>query len=80
MNNYQKQCAYLAQLNAFKEYMEACFDVLMGDGETDASVDLFYQSDFTITFRGKSVTLHNGAEVWNAIEDAIQTEIDNEEA
>ena len=73
MNNYVKQ------LKEFKNYMDACFEVLMCNDETPESVDMFYRSDFTVTFRGKTVTLANGADVFQSIEEIIQTEIDNEE-
>lgn len=73
MNNYVKQ------LKEFKNYMDACFEVLMCNDETPESVDMFYRSDFTITFRGKTVTLANGADVFQGIEEIIATEIDNEE-
>lgn len=76
MTNYEKQCAYLAQLRAFQDHLNACFDVLMNTGATDETVDIFYRSDFEITFRGKKVTLANGAEVFQAIEEIVQTEID----
>lgn len=78
MTNYKKQCAYLAQLKAFQEYMGACFDVLMAYGDHN-DVDSFYRSEFEVTFRGKTVKLANGAEVFQAIEEIVQTEIDNEE-
>jgi uncharacterized membrane-anchored protein len=58
--------------------MNACFEVLMDNGNDD-TIDIFYQSEFEITFRGKKVTLANGAEVFQGIEELIQTEIDNEE-
>lgn len=70
---------YVKQLKDFQSYMGACFDVLMDNGDAD-TVDIFYQSEFEITFRGKKVTLANGAEVFQAIEEIIQNEIDNEEA
>lgn len=72
MNNYIKQ------LKEFQSYMNACFEVLMEYGNGD-NVSEFYSSDFEITFRGKKVTIGNGAEVFQAIEEIIQTEIDNEE-
>lgn len=74
MNEYTKQ------LKEFKQYMDACFEVLMHYGNGDDN-QAFYNSDFEITFRGKKVTLYNGADVYSAIECMIQTEIDeNEEA
>lgn len=72
MNNYLKQ------LKEFQTYMNACFEVLMDNGDSD-TVDIFYRSEFEITFRGKKVTLANGAEVFQGIEELIQFEIDNEE-
>lgn len=72
MNNYVKQ------LKEFQSYMNACFEVLMDHGD-HTTVDVFYNSPFEITFRGKKVTLENGADVFQAIEEIIATEIDNEE-
>lgn len=69
---------YIKQLKDFKSYMNACFMVLMDYGNNE-NVSEFYSSDFEITFRGKKVTIGNGAEVFQAIEEIIQTEIDNEE-
>lgn len=72
MNNYVKQ------LKEFQSYMNACFEVLMDHGD-HTTVDIFYNSPFEITFRGKTVTLENGAEVFQGIEGLIQTEIDDYE-
>jgi hypothetical protein len=77
MTNYQKQCAYLAQLRAFQDHLNACFEVLMNTGATNETIDIFYNSDFEITFRGKKVSLANGADVFQAIEEIIQCEIDD---
>ena len=77
MTNHQKQCAYVAQLRAFQDHLNACFDVLMNTGATDETVDIFYNSEFEIIFRGKKVTLANGATVFQALEEVIQTEIDD---
>ena len=70
MNNYVKQ------LRDFQSYMNSCFEVLMHHGD-DATTDIFYSSDFEITFRGKKVTLANGADVFQAIEEIIETEIED---
>lgn len=76
MNNEQ----YTKQLKDFNSYLEKCFTVLMEYGNKD-DIDSFYNSDFTIEFRGKKVTLANGADVFQAIEEIINGEIDeNEEA
>ena len=66
---------YVKQLKDFKFYMNACYEVLMEYGNND-NISEFYGSDFEITFRGKKVALGNGAEVFQAIEAIIQTEID----
>lgn len=74
MTNYEKQ------LKDFRNYLNSCFEVLMEYGEGD-DIDSFYKSEFTIFFRGKSVTLANGAEVFQGIEWIIDTELgDLEEA
>lgn len=70
---------YTEQLKEFKNYMNACFDVLMDTGADNESIDLFYKSDFEITFRGKKVIIGNGADVFQAIEEIIQNEIDENE-
>ena len=69
---------YTKQLKDFKEYMGACFMVLMEHGTGDDN-QAFYNSDFEITFRGKKVTLYNGADVFTAIEELIQSEIEESE-
>lgn len=69
---------YLKQLKEFQSYMSACFEVLMEHGDED-NVGEFYNTNFEITFRGKKVTLYNGATVFQAIEEIIQTEIDESE-
>ena len=68
---------YVKQLKEFKNYMSAVFEVLMNNDETAESVDMFYRSDFTITFRGKTVRLANGAEVFQGIEELVQNEIED---
>lgn len=70
---------YLDQLRAFKSHMMNTFDVLMGDNGTDETCTNFYNSQFEITWRGKTVTLENGAEVFQGIESIIDTEIDENE-
>ena len=69
---------YLSQLKAFREHMGACFDVLMAYG-SEEECNIFYNSPFEIKFHGRTVTLANGADVFQAIEELIQMEIDNEE-
>lgn len=67
----------LYELKEFKGFMDACFTVLMEYGDKEDN-DSFYNSDFEIYFRGKKVSINNSAEVFQAIEEIIQTEIDNE--
>ena len=69
---------YVKQLKDFKQYMDACFTVLMEHGDSDL-IDAFYNSDFEITFRGKKVTLYNSADVYCTIENMLQIEIDENE-
>jgi hypothetical protein len=72
---------YIDHLKAFQNHMSNTFEVLMGDNCTDETCTNFYNSDFQITWRGKTVTLYNGAEVFQSIESIIESEIDdNEEA
>lgn len=66
----------IEELEEFKEYMNNCYDVLMGDGATDESVNVFYTSDFTITFRGKSISISNGADIYTAIGDIVDFELE----
>lgn len=70
---------YTEQLKEFQKHMNACFDVLMNTGANDETIDIFYRSDFEITFRGKKVIIANGADVFQAIEEIVQTEIDENE-
>lgn len=71
----EERSVYLKQLKAFKNHMNNCFEILMGDDCTSESVDLFYNSDFVLTFRGKSVRLANGADIFQGIEELIAFEI-----
>lgn len=66
---------YVWQLKIFKEHMLDAFDAFMGTDSDDEMND-FYDSEFTITFRGKTVILGNSAEVFQAIETLINNEID----
>lgn len=70
---------YIDQLKVFQSHMSITFEVLMGDHGTDETCSNFYNSDFEITWRGKTVKLYNGAEVFQGIESVIAFEIDNEE-
>ena len=68
---------YLKQLETFKQNMGDSFNDLMGDDCTNETRDEFYRSTFTITFRGVNVELCNGADVFQAIEEIVEWEIDD---
>lgn len=72
-----KNRIYVEQLKTFKNHMSACFDAFMGDTCTNETVDMFYRSEFEIKWRGKTVTLANGAEVFQGIEEIVQSEIED---
>lgn len=66
---------YVKQLKDFKRYMDACYVVFMENGDGNDTSD-FYNCDFEITWRGKKVTIANGADSFQEIERIIQCEID----
>ena len=70
---------YVKQLKEFRSFMNACFEVFMCEGATDETRDIFYNSEFEITFRGKTVTLENGATVFQGIKELITSEIEESE-
>lgn len=76
MANNQALKEYVNQLRKFQRHMEVTFEALMHDDADGDSVDHFYRSDFEIKWRGKTVTLGNGAEVFQGIEYIIAQEID----
>lgn len=71
-----REVIYLEQLKAFRKHMSECFENMMGDDCTNESVDSFYNSEFKIAWRGKTVTLANGADVFQGIEEIIENEIE----
>lgn len=66
----------IEELETFLNHMRNTFDVLMGNGCTDESVNTFYNMQFTITFNNKTITIDNGADTFQEIEYTIQREID----
>lgn len=74
MENNTALKEYENQLKSFKKYMDINFNVLMENGNSN-SVDIFYNSDFEIKWRGKTVTLSNGADVFQGIEELIDQEL-----
>lgn len=74
MDKNQALKEYANQLKSFKKYMDINFNVLMENGNS-TSVDLFYNSDFEIKWRGKTVTLSNGADVFQGIEEILDQEL-----
>lgn len=69
---------YVKQLKEFQEHLNACFEVLMYTGSGNEN-EIFYNTPFEISFHGKTVTLANGSDVFQGIEELIQTEIDENE-
>lgn len=74
MENNTALQEYANQLKSFKKYMDVNFNVLMENGNS-TSVDIFYNSDFEIKWRGKTVTISNGADVFQGIEELIDQEL-----
>ena len=74
MDKNQALKEYADQLRSFKKYMDINFNVLMKNGNSN-SVDIFYNSDFEIKWRGKTVTLSNGADIFQGIEELIDQEL-----
>lgn len=70
---------YTKELKAFREHMLHSMDVLMGDACTDETINAFYNSKFEITWRGKTISLCNGADVFQGIESILENEIDENE-
>jgi hypothetical protein len=75
----EKRVEYVKQLKCFMRHMSDSFSDLMGDDCTNQTIDEFYDSDFELTFRGKKVTLCNGADMFQGIEELIRFEIDENE-
>lgn len=67
---------YAKQLKEFQEYLNACFEILVINGDSN-SIDSFNDSEFEIKFRGKTAKLANMAVVYQGIEEIIQAEIDD---
>lgn len=76
MTNNDPLKTYVNNLKAFKNHMQQEYDSLMGDTGTDATCHEFYSSNFIITFRGETINLGNGAEIFQGIEELIDFEID----
>lgn len=74
MENNTALKEYANQLKSFKKYMDVNFNVLMENGNS-TSVDIFYNSDFEIKWRGKTVTISNGADVFQGIEELLDQEL-----
>lgn len=66
----------IEELENFKNHMQNTFNVLMGDGATNESCDLFYNMPFTISFNGKTIVIDNGADTFQEIEYTVQRELD----
>lgn len=75
MANSEALKQYVKQLQEFRDHMLKEFEDTMED-PTDNNCFDFFNSNFEITFRGKSVKLGNGAEVFQSIEELIDYEIE----
>ena len=64
---------YLEQLKDFKDHMDASLNSMRSD--IQEKIDEFYSLKFEVTFNNKTVTLVNGADVFNAIYSCIEDEI-----
>ena len=78
MTHEEKMNAYIASLKAFRDHLNACFDVLMHTGSGNEN-EIFYNTPFEITFHGKTIELANGADVFQGIEEIINGEIEEME-
>ena len=63
-----------AQVREFYWHMTNALDRC----DTEAEWEQFYESDFTITFQGKTVTLYNGAQIFQDIQSALECYMDED--
>lgn len=68
---------YITDLKAFQKHMSDAVNRFFDNQDNEEIIEHFYNSDFTISFMGKTVTLYNGADVFQAIEDIIEQEIED---
>ena len=59
-----------------KDFRQLLDDVLPNNDSSDEDWDKFYSCDWSISFGGKTVTIHNGATVYNSICDALSEYIE----
>ena len=64
---------YALRIKDFRQFLD---DVLPDNDSSDEDWDKFYDSDWSISFGGKTVTIHNGAVVYNSMCDALDECID----
>ena len=65
--------AYALRIKNFRQFLD---DVLPNNDSSDEDWDKFYDSDWSISFGGKTVTIHNGAAVYNSMCDVLDECID----
>jgi hypothetical protein len=75
MTNNEALKQYVKQLREFKDHLNKAVNEGLGADDNEVTM-AFLESDFTISFMGKSVTLGNGAEVFQSIEELINYEIE----
>ena len=74
---------YCQQIKAFRDHVNNSMPADMPNcteeqqAAYDAAWEAFYESDWTIMFGGKAVTIHNEATIYNGILDTLNELIDN---
>ena len=64
---------YAQRIKDFRQFLD---DVLPNNDSSGEDWDKLYDSDWSISFGGKTVTIHNGAVVYNSMCDALDECID----
>ena len=70
---HEKHTYYVQSLKDFLSAIDKESEVMSTDD--DLAIEKFYEKEFVITFGDATVSVFNGAEVFNAISDIIMKEI-----
>lgn len=70
---HEKHIHYVQSLKDFLSAIDKESEVMSTDD--DLAIEKFYEKEFVITFGDATVSIFNGAEVFNAISDIIMKEI-----
>lgn len=65
---------YALRIKNFKQFLD---DALPNNDSSEKDCDKFYSCDWSISFGGKTVTIHNGATIYNSIRDALSEYIED---